>query len=1189
MSLLIEKQEQLNCYAPKSPAVSQVTRKRKVQGIRNYDVRLTEQEEEGKEEDSPGSSPIRTKNLVKKRSRRTAGKLQGASNKKISLAHGRIMGECKDDDDGGGGGGDKEYSAGLSPERTKSSDMNRRKTQESKGSNGRKIFRKLQGASNKKRCLEHKSITSKFQYDDVNEHSVGSSPTLLRKKRARESEGSSNRRTSKKRRGTLSKQRTLECEFSCDNTEDAANDDDDEEEEVEENIKGTSSARAKSSLKKTRIAQENERCNRKKKSQKLNGSLNKKRILNDAFSVSDWEDDECEDEGKENEWSSLTRSETSLPEELESSHGKRISERRRAVLNKNSGFGGDFFFGDFEVEDIKNKSIDQYGLNMRKSSGDMKEKIYGGDFFFGDFEVEGMKNKSIDQYGLNMRKSSRDMKEKIYESGNLLFCSVSSSSSSSCSSVIKSEQNSVDRCTTKNHKGNGEERLKCHQCRRNDRRIVVPCTNCKQKLYCIQCIKQWYLHLSEEEVAEKCPFCRGNCNCNLCLQLHGMIKTSKRDLTDREKFQHLHYLIKSLLPFVKQIHQEQAEEMEIESLIQGVESSSIKIQESICSNDERVYCNYCATSIIDLHRSCPNCSFELCLSCCREIRNGEALGGGNKVVFQYMNRGYDYIHGGDPLPNSCQVKTSTDHNKPLTKWVAGDDGSVTCAPKEMGGCGNCVLELKRILPHCWTSILEAKAEEISKNCEVEQTITRPNYLDEWSKMSRRAASREGSDDNYLYCPDSRDAIKEEEHLQFQMHWANGKPVIVRDVLEQTTGLSWEPMVMWRALCENLDSKISSKMSEVKAIDCLAGCEVEINTRQFFKGYTEGRRYGNFWPEMLKLKDWPPSDKFEDLLPRHCDEFISALPFQGYTDPRDGFLNLAVKLPQGALKPDLGPKTYIAYGIAEELGRGDSVTKLHCDMSDAVNILMHTAEIDSDDQQRAAIEKLKKNHQAQDERERLIREMNEDLTRPCNGIGEQKLELDASDIKHVGNEIDVKQPSETSEVITDPVGEHKGCSALLEGALDETAGALWDIFRREDVPKLQEYLRKHSIEFRHTFCSPVEQVVHPIHDQCFYLTLEHKRKLKEEFGIEPWTFEQRFGEAVFILLVATSVRNLKSCTKVAVDFVSPENVHECLRLTEEFRRLPKDHKVREDKLEIKKMILHAMNQAVEDFEALTSAK
>ena len=103
------------------------------------------------------------------------------------------------------------------------------------------------------------------------------------------------------------------------------------------------------------------------------------------------------------------------------------------------------------------------------------------------------------------------------------------------------------------------------------------------------------------------------------------------------------------------------------------------------------------------------------------------------------------------------------------------------------------------------------------------------------------------------------------------------------------------------------------------------------------------------------------------------------------------------------------------------------------------------------------------------------------------------------------------------------------------------------------------------------------------------------------GIEPWTFEQHLGEAVFIPAGCPhQVRNLKvkdfftiflkfqlgiglnnpimiylflyclivqSCTKVAVDFVSPENVHECIRLTEEFRRLPKDHKAREDKLEV----------------------
>lgn len=48
-----------------------------------------------------------------------------------------------------------------------------------------------------------------------------------------------------------------------------------------------------------------------------------------------------------------------------------------------------------------------------------------------------------------------------------------------------------------------------------------------------------------------------------------ILQTSKRKITDREKAWHLHYLIKLLLPFLRQICEEQTQETEIEAIIQG--------------------------------------------------------------------------------------------------------------------------------------------------------------------------------------------------------------------------------------------------------------------------------------------------------------------------------------------------------------------------------------------------------------------------------------------------------------------------------------------------------------------------------------------------------------------------------------------------------------------------------------------
>jgi lysine-specific demethylase 3 len=64
--------------------------------------------------------------------------------------------------------------------------------------------------------------------------------------------------------------------------------------------------------------------------------------------------------------------------------------------------------------------------------------------------------------------------------------------------------------------------------------------------------------------------------------------------------------------------------------------------------------------------------------------------------------------------------------------------------------------------------------------------------------------------------------------------------------------------------------------------------------------------------LLKLKDWPPTEDFSDILPTRFKNLMEALPLPEYTQ-RYGILNLASRLPDFFVKPDLGPKMYNAYG------------------------------------------------------------------------------------------------------------------------------------------------------------------------------------------------------------------------------------------------------------------------------------
>ncbi|CAI9270142.1 unnamed protein product [Lactuca saligna] len=91
-------------------------------------------------------------------------------------------------------------------------------------------------------------------------------------------------------------------------------------------------------------------------------------------------------------------------------------------------------------------------------------------------------------------------------------------------------------------------------------------------------------------------------------------------------------------------------------------------------------------------------------------------------------------------------------------------------------------------------------------------------------------------------------------------------------------------------------------------------EVDVNLQKFFTWYTDGIYDTKGWPQILKLKDWPTLNSFEERLPHRGVEFITCLPFKDYTHPRDGYLNLAIKLPEKSLKPDMGKDMITSVGF-----------------------------------------------------------------------------------------------------------------------------------------------------------------------------------------------------------------------------------------------------------------------------------
>ncbi|KAL8130414.1 hypothetical protein V2J09_019569 [Rumex salicifolius] len=715
----------------------------------------------------------------------------------------------------------------------------------------------------------------------------------------------------------------------------------------------------------------------------------------------------------------------------------------------------------------------------------------------------------------------------------------------------------------------GGGRRKCHWCRKNANVSLSKCLSCKKRFFCSDCIKE--RSHDAQEVKTRCPVCRGTCDCKACLPSRLKYIQSQESLKKEckvTKYSSLHYLITLVLPILEKFNLEQSMELELEAKSKGSSLSEVEVQQVEVGVKEF---NRCSFSILDLHRSCPNCSYYLCLSCCRE--------------------------------SSASI------------------GNLLCPSLDLGGCGSSHLAMRSVSPLNYTKELEANAKEAISSHDSPKILDASLHCSLCTSMAREgvkvrelleASQRKHPGDNFLYCP-SIDDDYEILLPHFQRHWRNSHPVIVRDIIVNASNVSWDPTDLFFTYLNMLLDGSENDREEINGSKCTDWFEVDFSSKESFTGSFMNADL-HVRQQTLKLKAKLSSGLCQRSFRDHYAKIYDALPIQEYTNPWSGILNLAAKLVEVSHEPEISPSVYITCGDAEEIRRGELVSSLCYSSYDLVNILVYASDLQCSAEKINRIRTLIRMKHIKDTGGSIGHDLDNAVTRECSEITEDASQPDQtvegtplskgvgassscledlpvitvrnSPTKAPGSESESDSSnmcSGTGESLEKPDDQlshqdsetcniEKGCSN------ERPSGSQWDIFRRQDTPKLVEYIRKHSDEFYGSSNKDVD----PILVGDIFLDSAHKIKLKDEFKIEPWTFTQKLGEAVLIPAGCLyQVKNLKSCVNFTVGFVSPESASECIKLNEKLCNLPADNKAKSSRLEVEKMVLTKISKAIEE--------
>ena len=351
----------------------------------------------------------------------------------------------------------------------------------------------------------------------------------------------------------------------------------------------------------------------------------------------------------------------------------------------------------------------------------------------------------------------------------------------------------------------------CHHCQRGKELARCSRQGCRLH-YCTECIKRCYPGMTIEECRDKCPRCRGICNCKYALRMDKRCnkvpshvgQPLNHDQETRER--NLAYVWGVLREAgIGKVLAGELGELKVEEERHGssLGLGDLKILED---NGYKVQCSKCSSTVVCTLKTCEPCGYDLCPSCCKEQRAEQAKALG----------------------------------------VPANQADLCCPQNHR-------LELKRL------GYFESRAFE---RC-LEKCGGPAGLLSEGPCTSDKTSDNGKTCGEVCYIQDSSSM----DIAAFRESWREGCPFVVEGIKGQ---MLWTPHLMKRAATEKRKGEYTTDV-----IDCALGDVIEVSIEAFFNGYT-GETYfeGNpmyclkSWPSQ---EEWNGKLKrlymdFQDMLP-----------------------------------------------------------------------------------------------------------------------------------------------------------------------------------------------------------------------------------------------------------------------------------------------------------------------------------